>query len=148
MKSLIMVVALLSVPVPTLAQSSVGATTVLHGWYQEQDGRITWYQRGEKIGTLNLATREWQTAGKGEPVDLQRAFNQMDTHGVDASKLTSGYSKSGIECSREAAYDAVIRDDSHKKRITVVGDEATRRAALSVIGQPSWAVVKAYASDN
>ena len=71
--------------------------------------------------------------------------------GVIQSELGKGrapFSVSGRPVSRDAALRMVekgeVPDDVSKRRITVVGPTAERKAALEIIGQPPWAVVKAY----
>lgn len=71
--------------------------------------------------------------------------------GVDDSKrsIDPRYSKSGQDCCRREVEDALRFDDeSGKRRITIIGDDAYRKEALAVIGSPQWAVVKAYSPDN
>lgn len=76
--------------------------------------------------------------------------------GVDWDKIRKDkdtYSINGKEVEKKKVTDLIegnsVRDDSNKKRITVVGGTPEMRtAALDAIGKPEWAVVQAYPSDH
>lgn len=146
---------------------SIAPAQTYHGWYATDAGWELWW-KGERVGVLS--GDKWQTDGKDTPVELSRcccsgkcgpckcAQGCGCSHckppvffGVDDSKRSAvpRYSHSGDCCDKTRVIDALqIEDESHKRRITIVGDDAFRRVALTAVGAPKWAVVKSYPADH
>lgn len=125
-----------------------------HGWFP--DGTLYW--RGEKIGTLDLAAGQWQTAGKTTPVDLAAHFGlQRPSFTPTRTFAQIGVSKrtdacacfNACECQpvcdcRDNAFisaDGPInnfgmewRGEPGKERCTVNGREVTKDNLIHAIG--------------
>lgn len=71
--------------------------------------------------------------------------------GVVQSKIDGpSYSHSGKTVTRAQAIQAIeasVPDDSAKRKVVVIGSEADRKAALEIIGKPSWAQVTDWSPD-
>ncbi len=78
----------------------------------------------------------------------ENAEQVADNFGIDPSKLgrSPRFEHNGQECAKDHVYEALanVPDMSAKRRIVVIGDSASRAAALAKIGKPEWAVVNAY----
>lgn len=75
------------------------------------------------------------------------------TSGVDSAKLKDGFTGkiNGNDATREQIYQAFaasIPDFNTKRRITIIGDTAERKAMLEAIGKPAWGIVNAYPRDH
>lgn len=62
-----------------------------------------------------------------------------------------GYWRNGERVTRDDVLHDIqsrIPDAAHMRRITVIGKETDRKAAVDIIGSPSWAVVRVYDPDD
>lgn len=61
-----------------------------------------------------------------------------------------GYYRNGKPVTKDDLVDAIARvpDTTRLRRITVIGTDADRTAALRAIGKPDWATVRAYAPED
>lgn len=154
------------------------AVAVYHGWYQVNGGWELWWKgerigllsgsrwltegKSVAIELRNAETARCCCGGKCGPCKCAKCPEKCDKEcdcdgcgkkvffGVDASKRSAvpRYSHCGRECTRSRAIEAIFEDESAKRRITVIGDDAFRKKALAAIGSPTWAVVKAYPADH
>lgn len=122
---------------------------VYHGWYDAGNGKAELWWKGEKIGTLNLATDEWLTDGVGKPVNLFDVFANAD---LGSRKLCCcgdgcplkckdgcgcGCNKKSVEVRGDVQNFGLdlnhMKDCSGKECFRVNGKECSRESALESI---------------